>query len=91
MTRRTLVVIPTLAVLAGGLLFMSMSRGTARLVAADDMGAFGFHAGELVHDFDFKDVNGSRGSLSKLLDGKRALVIANISDSFTGSFSTSST
>ena len=76
MIRRTLVVAPALAVVAGSLILFSMSRRTAKLVAADVIGAFGFHAGELVHDFDFKDVNGSRGSLSKLLDGKQALVIA---------------
>ena len=76
MTRRTLMVAPLLAVVAGSLVFFSMSRGTAKLVAADVIGAFGFRAGELVHDFDFRDVNGSRGSLSKLLDGKQALVIA---------------
>lgn len=76
MSRRTLATALTLTLLAGGLIVYSMSRGTATLVAADVIGAFGFHPGELVHDFDFKDVDGSRGSLSQLLDGKRALVIA---------------
>ena len=45
MTRRTLVAVLTLAVLAGSLI-LSMSRGTTKLVAADVIGAFGFHAKE---------------------------------------------
>ncbi len=76
MVRRTLAVASILAVVAGSLVLYSVLRGTTNLVGADVIGAFGFHAGDLVHDFDFKDVNGSRGSLSKLLDGKQALVIA---------------
>jgi hypothetical protein len=76
MARRTLVVAPVLAVVAGSLFLFSLSRGSTTLVAADVIGAFGFHAGELVHDFSFKDVNGDRGTLSGLLAGNQALVIA---------------
>lgn len=76
MNRRALATALTLATLAVGLVVYSVSRGSVTLVAADAIGAFGFHPGELVHDFDFKDVDGHRGSLSKLLDGKQALVIA---------------
>ena len=46
MSRRTLATALTLTLLAGGLIVYSMSRGTATLVAADVIGAFGFHAGE---------------------------------------------
>ena len=61
MNRRSLATAVALVTVAGGLTVYSMSRGTATLVAADVIGAFGFHPGELVHDFHFRDVDGARG------------------------------
>jgi hypothetical protein len=75
MARRALLASPFL-ILAVGLAVLAVGRFSAPMVAAAEPGAFGFRAGELVVDFEYADVAGSRGRLSGLLAGKTALVIA---------------
>ncbi|MDX1392787.1 MAG: redoxin family protein [Gemmatimonadota bacterium] len=61
------------AIAAVLLLFPALNR--TPVIAAGDMGAFGFVPGELIADFDYRDVSGDRGSLESLLEGNDALVI----------------
>ena len=48
----------------------------APMVAATEMGAFGFEPGELVADFAYRSVNAGRGSLAGLLEDHIAVVVA---------------
>lgn len=76
MARRTAVTVFPLAIvaIAAVLIFLPAMDRTI-LIAATEMGAFGFEPGELVADFKYRDVQGDRGSLESLLDGRQALVI----------------
>ncbi|MFV1988157.1 MAG: redoxin family protein [Gemmatimonadota bacterium] len=61
------------AIAAALLVLPAMNRTV--VIAADEMGAFGFEPGELVAEFKYRDVEGKKGSLASLLDGNDALVI----------------
>jgi len=76
MARRTAVTIFPLAIVAivAALLFLP-ALDRAPMIAASEIGAFGFEPGELVANFRYRDVRGDRGSLESLLDGREALVI----------------
>ena len=76
MARRTAVTVFPLAIVAivAALLFLP-ALDRAPMIAASEMGAFGFEPGELVADFRYRDVQGDRGSLESLLEGREALVI----------------
>jgi thiol-disulfide isomerase/thioredoxin len=76
MARKTALTAFPLAILAIAavlLFFPTMNR--TPVIAASEMGAFGFAPGELVSDFKYRDVAGGKGSLESLLEGNEALVI----------------
>jgi len=76
MARKTAFAAVPLAIvaIAAALLLLPTARRTP-IIAATEMGAFGFRPGELVADFRYRDIEGHRGSLASLLEGKQALVI----------------
>ncbi len=73
MARRAALMITSLAIVGLGAAFFLSPR--TPMIAASELGAFGFEVGELVADISFRDIEGKRGSLTSLLDGKRALVV----------------
>jgi hypothetical protein len=76
MARKTALTAFPLAILAiaAALLFLPVMN-RPQVIAADQIGAFGFQPGELVANFEYEDIDGGKGSLSSLLDGNDALVI----------------
>jgi hypothetical protein len=76
MARRTAVAVFPVAIIAiAAALFATQFRNATPVIAATEMGAFGFAPGELVAPFKFRTVDGGRGSLASLLDGSDAVVI----------------
>ena len=76
MARRTAVTVFPLAIVAiAAGLFLIQTRNATPVIAATEMGAFGFAPGELVAPFSFRTVDGERGSMASLLEDRVALVI----------------
>ncbi|MDX1576892.1 MAG: redoxin family protein [Gemmatimonadota bacterium] len=72
MAKRATLVLFALAVVA--LMIYTLVDRT-RMIEASEIGAFGFEAGELVADFDYRAIDGRRGSLESVLDESEALVV----------------
>ncbi|MDH3733448.1 MAG: redoxin family protein [Gemmatimonadota bacterium] len=76
MARKTaLTAFPFVIVAIAAVLLIVPTMNRSPAIAADEMGAFGFEPGELVADFDYRDVEGNKGTLDALLEGNEALVI----------------
>lgn len=73
MARRAAILV-VLALAAGAGVFLLASARTP-MIAASEIGAFGFEAGELVADFGYRDIEGDRGTLASLLEDREALVV----------------
>ena len=76
MPRRTALALPLLVALLGGGALAVRSASAVATVPPSEVGAFGFAPGELVPDFSWRASEGGRGTLSRLLQGKQALVLA---------------
>jgi len=72
-TALTAVPLAIVAIAAALLLLPTIDR--TPVIAATEMGAFGFRPGELVSDFRYRDIEGRRGSLTSLLEDREAVVI----------------
>ncbi len=76
MARKTaLTAFPVAIVAIAAILLFLPTMNRPAVIAADEMGAFGFEPGELVAGFKYRDVAGEKGSLASLLEGNEALVI----------------
>ncbi len=74
MSRRTRFVLPAFLAVALVAVIAAANR-PAPVIAANEIGAYGFHAGELVNDFKFRDIDGNKGRLSSTLADHEALVV----------------